>query len=155
MELKTKVIAIDNTQNILITRQFDLPVALLFKAYTTPEIVAQWMGTKVLLLENKKFGAYHFETTDPMGNIHTFTGAIHEYIFNSKITRTFHMENTAFPVQLEFLSFEELDPRTSQLQIQIVFKSLTDRDNLLKMPFAQGINWAHNRLQEILTNSTE
>ena len=45
----------------MITREFDLPLELLFKAYAEPELVDQWMGTKVLKLESKKHGSYRFE----------------------------------------------------------------------------------------------
>jgi uncharacterized protein YndB with AHSA1/START domain len=65
MERKTKVNAEDGKQEIVITREFDLPLELLFKAYVESDIVEQWMGTKVLKLENKKHGSYQFETTDP------------------------------------------------------------------------------------------
>ena len=68
MEQKTKIDAEDGKQELVITREFDLPLELLFKAYVEPEIVEQWMGTKVLKLENKKHGGYQFETTDPQGN---------------------------------------------------------------------------------------
>ncbi len=151
MEQKTKVNAEDDKQEIVITREFDLPLELLFKAYAEPEIVEQWMGTKVLKLENKKHGSYQFETTDPKGNKHGFNGTIHEFEPNSKITRTFEMENTPFPVQLEFLEFEKLADDTSKLTMHIVYKSVADRDQMLKLPFAQGINMAHNRIQEIVS----
>ena len=157
MEQKTKINAEDGKQEIVIAREFDLPLELLFKAYIEPEIVEQWMGTKVLKLENKKHGSYQFETTDPKGNKYGFNGTIHEFVPNEKITRTFEMDNTAFPVQLEFLAFEKLTDETSKLNMHIVYKSVADRDNMLKLPFAQGINMAHNRLQEILhklNNST-
>jgi uncharacterized protein YndB with AHSA1/START domain len=151
MELKTKINAEDGKQEIVITREFDLPLELLFKAYVVPEIVEQWMGTKVLKLENKKHGSYQFETTDPMGNKHGFNGTIHEFSQNQKITRTFEMENTPFSVQLEFLEFEKLTDDTSKLIMQIVYKSVELRDQMLKLPFAQGINMAHNRLQDIVS----
>lgn len=150
MELKTRISAEDGRQELLITREFDLPVELLYRAYVEPGIVEQWMGTKVLKLDNQKHGSYQFETTDPKGNKHRFNGTIHEAVPNQKITRTFEMENTSFPVQLEFLEFEMLTGDTSKLDMKIVFKSVIDRDNMLKLPFAQGINWAHNRLQEIV-----
>ena len=70
MEQKTKINAEDGKQELVITREFDLPLELLFKAYAEPEIVEQWMGTKVLKLESKKHGSYQFETTDPKGNKH-------------------------------------------------------------------------------------
>ena len=150
MERKTKVNAEDGKQEILITREFDLPLELLFKAYVEPEIVEQWMGTKVLKLENKKHSGYQFETTDPQGNKHRFNGVIHEFLPNRKITRTFQMENTPFDVQLEFLEFEQLSDDTSKLNMHIVYRSVALRDQLLQLPFAQGINMAHNRLQDIL-----
>lgn len=151
MEPKTKIHAEDGKQEIVITREFDLPVALLFKAYVEPAIVAQWMGTTVLKLENKKHGSYQFETTDPKGNKHRFNGVIHDFISNERITRTFEMENTPFAVQLEFLEFESLSEETSKLTMHVVYKSVELRDQLLKLPFAQGINMAHNRIQEIVS----
>jgi uncharacterized protein YndB with AHSA1/START domain len=152
MEPKTKINAEYGKQELLITREFDLRLKFLFKAYVEPEIVEQWMGTKVLKLENKKHGSWQFETTDPKGIKHGFNGTIHEFVPNRKITRTFLMENTPFPVQLEFLEFEQLTDDTSKLSMHIVYKSVTDRDKMLQLPFAQGINMAHNRLQDIANN---
>ena len=149
MEQKTKIAAEKGKHDLVITRTFELSVEELFLAYTEAELVEQWMGTKVLKLESKKHGSYSFETTDPMGNKHGFNGVIHDYVMNEKITRTFEMENTSFPVQLEYLNFMELGAESSQLSIHIIYKSIEDRDNMLKLPFAFGINMAHNRLQEI------
>jgi len=151
MEQKTKINAEDGKQELVITREFDLPLELLFKAYVGPEIVEQWMGTKVLKLENKKHGSYQFETTDPKGNKYGFNGVIHEFSPNRKITRTFEMENTPFPVQLEFFEFEKLTDDTSKLNMHIIFRSVAYRDQMLQLPFAQGINMAHNRLQDIVS----
>jgi uncharacterized protein YndB with AHSA1/START domain len=153
MELKTKVNAQDGKQDLLITREFDLPLELLFKAYVEPEIVEQWMGTKVLKLESKKHGYYQFETSDAKGNVaFRANGAIHEFSPNKKITRTFEMENTPYGVQLEFYEFEQLTDNTSKLNMHVIYESVEKRDDVLKLPFAQGINWAHNRLQEIVGN---
>lgn len=151
MERKTKISAEEGRQELLITREFDLPLELLFKAYVEPGIVEQWMGTKVLKLENKRHGSYQFETTDPKGNKHGFNGVIHEFSPNQKITRTFEMENTPFGIQLEFLEFEKLTHDTCKLSMHIIFRSAELRDQLLQLPFAQGINMAHNRLQEIVS----
>ena len=151
MEQKTKINAEDGKQDLVITREFDLPLELLFKAFAEPDIVEQWMGTKVLKLESKKHGSYEFETTDAQGNVvFRANGTIHEFVPKRKITRTFEMENTPFPVQLEFLEFEKLTDDTSKLNMQIVYRSVAYRDQMLKLPFAQGINMAHNRLQDIV-----
>ena len=64
MEQKTKINAEDGKQELVITREFDLPVELLFKAYVEPEIVEQWMTSKVVKLESKKHGSYQLEKTD-------------------------------------------------------------------------------------------
>jgi len=151
MERKTKINAEDGKQELMITREFDLPLELLFKAYEEAEIVEQWMGTRVLKLENKKHGSYQFVTTDPKGNKHGFNGAIHEFIPNQRIIRTFEMENGTFGVQLEFLEFEKLSDDTSKLSMQVIYRSTALRDQNLKLPFAQGVNMAHNRLQEIVS----
>ena len=149
MERKTKVTAEEGKQEIVITREFDLPVELLFKAHIEPGIVEQWMGTKVLKLESKKHGSYQFETTDPRGNKYGFNGTIHEFIPNRKITRTFEMENTPFGVQLEFLEFEKITDETSKLNMHVIYKSVAQRDQVLQLPFVQGVNMAHNRLEEV------
>jgi uncharacterized protein YndB with AHSA1/START domain len=151
MELKTKVNAGAGTQDITITREFDLPVELLFKAHADPEIVAQWMGTKVLKLESKKHGSYQFETCDAQGNVvFRASGTIHEFITNKKIIRTFEMEGAPFGVQLELYEFTALTGDTSKLHIHTIYESIEQRDQLLKLPFAQGLNMAHNRIQEVL-----
>lgn len=151
MEQKTKIAAEEDKQELVITREFDLPLELLFKAYEEPEIVAQWMGTKVIKLENKKHGGYKFETSDPNGNVvFKANGTIHEFSVNERIIRTFEMENSPFAVQLEFLEFEKITDETSKLTMQIVYKSVELRNQMLKLPFAKGLNMAHNRLQDVV-----
>ncbi|MDQ2752594.1 MAG: SRPBCC domain-containing protein [Bacteroidota bacterium] len=153
MEQKTKVTAEEGKQDLVITREFDLPLELLFKAYAEPEIVEQWMGTKVLTLESKKHGSYQFETTDGKGNkVFSANGVIHEFNPNRKITRTFEMEDTPFGVQLEIYEFKQLTADKSQLIMHVIYESVAQRDEVLQLPFAQGINWAHNRLQDIVSN---
>lgn len=152
MERKTKVNASDGKQEIMIERIFDLPVNLLFMAYTKAELVEQWLGNKVVKWDHKDHGSYQLEKVDENGNVlFRANGTIHKLTENQHIIRTFEMENAAFPVQLEFLEFESIDDGTSKLSMKIVFKSLEDRDAMLKLPFAQGIHLAHNRIQQILS----
>jgi uncharacterized protein YndB with AHSA1/START domain len=156
MERKTKINAEDGQQTLVITREFELPVELLFKAYVEPDIFEQWMSheygtTKVLKLENKKYGGWEFQTTDYQGNVMVkANGVFHEVVLNRKITRTFEMENSPFDVQLEFLEFEHLTVDTSKLTMHTVYRTCALRDQLLKLPFASGLNMAHNRLQDIV-----
>lgn len=159
MERKTKVHAEDGKHDLMITREFDLPLKLLFKAHADPDLFEQWMSheygtTKVLKFECRKHGSWQFETTDLQGNVMVKAeGVIHEFIENQKIIRTFEMANAPFGVQLEFLEFEQLTDDTSRLSMHSIFRSVTHRDQLLKLPFAQGLNMAHNRLQNIVNKS--
>src|ERR1700691_5949569 len=114
MELKTKIHAEDGKQELTITREFDLPVELLFKAHADASIIEQVMTNpyttaKLLKFEGKKHGSYQMQSTDAQGKVvFKANGTIHELIPNKKITRTFEMENTPMGVQLEIYEFEKL-----------------------------------------------
>jgi len=151
MEHKTKINAEEGKQELTITREFDLPLELLFKAHHEPELLEQWMGTKVLKLENKKHGSYIFETSHNGNVVFRANGTIHEFIPEQKIIRTFEMENAKIGVQLEFLEFEKITDSTSRLTMQVIYRSVEHRAIQLKMPFEYGLNMAHNKLQEILS----
>lgn len=151
MERKTKIKAEEGKQELEITREFDLPVELLFRAYSEAELLEQWMGTKVLKLENRQHGGWQIVTSDPQGNVVVRVhGTIHEFVENTRITRTSEMENAPFGVQLEFLEFEGVTEATSRLKIHTVFRSVALRDQLLRLPFSYGLNMAHDRLQTIV-----
>lgn len=156
MELKTKVHAEDGKQELTITREFDLPVELLFKAHAEPEIIEQVMTNpyttaKLLKFEGKKHGSYQLQSSDGQGKVvFRANGVIHEFIPNKKIIRTFEMENTPLGVQLEVYEFEKLTDKTSKLSMHVIYESGTQRDQVLKMPFAKGLSMAHDRIQEIM-----
>lgn len=151
MGQKTKINAEEGKQELFIIREFDLPLELLFKAYQEPDLVEQWMGTKVLKLENKKHGSYAFETSRNGKVVFSANGVIHEFIHAKKIIRTFEMDNAEIGVQLEILNFEKLTDQTSKLTMQVIYQSVQHRAIQLKMPFEYGINTAHNHLQEMMS----
>lgn len=157
MERKTKVHAEDGKHDIVITRDFDLPVELLFRAHVDADIFEQWMSheygtTKVLKLEGKKLGSWQFETLDAQGNkVFGAHGVFHDFVPNKKITRTFEMEPAPYDVQLEFLEFEKLNEETSKLIMHSIYRTVAYRDELLKQPFSYGLNMAHDRLQNIVS----
>lgn len=161
MERKTKVSAEEGKQELFITREFDLPVDLLFTAYVEPELVEEWMSNdyttmKVVKMESKKQGSYQLESSDPKGTVvFRAAGVIHELIPNQKLTRTFEMEQTPYGVQLEVYQFEKLSDERSRLTMHVIYESVEQRDEVLKLPFAQGINMAHNRIEEILTKAKQ
>jgi len=151
MEQKTKIKAEDGKQDLFIIREFNLPVDLLYKAYSEPDLVEQWMGTKVIKFENRDHGCYEFETSHNGQVMFKANGTIHKVIPNQEIVRTFEMENTSIGVQLEVLTFENLTSTTSKLTIHIIYQSEKHRAEQLKLPFEYGINMAHQQLEDILT----
>jgi uncharacterized protein YndB with AHSA1/START domain len=151
METKTKIDAGEMQQDLVITREFELPVELLFRAFSEAELVAQWMGTKVVKLESKPHGSYQFETSYDGNVVFRANGTIHEFVPNKAITRTFEMENAPIGVQLEFLEFEKLSNDTSKLSMHIIYRSTEHRAAQLKLPFRQGLTMAHDRLEKILS----
>lgn len=156
MELKTKVHAEEGKQELWITREFDLPVELLFQAHEDPEIFEEWMSheygrTKIIKYDVKKHGSWQFNTVDAQGNVlFSANGVFHDVVPNKVIIRTFEMSDSSMPVQLEFLEFEALSADTSKLSMHIVYRTLAQRDQMLKLPFAQGLSMAHDRLQKVL-----
>ncbi|TGL09517.1 SRPBCC family protein [Leptospira bouyouniensis] len=154
MELKTKVIAENNKQELTIEREFDLPASLVYLAHTEPELIEQWMGNKVLQFEKRNHGSYQFETKSQEGMVlFRANGVLLNLIENQSFVRTFEMENTGFPIQLEFFTFESISETKSKLKMHIIYKSVEQRDQILKMPFAKGINMAHDRLEEVVSKS--
>ena len=151
MEHKTQIIADEGKQEIVVTREFDLPVELLFKAYSETKLLEQWMGLKVLKLENRNHGSFEFETIREGRIVFTANGTIHQIIQNKTIVRTFEMNNFLVGVRLEFLNFESNTTETSKLTMQMIYQSEAHRAEQLKLPFANGLNMAHDRLQQILT----
>ena len=152
MKPTTQVHAAEGRQELTITRDFDLPLDRLFRAFEDPDIVARWMGTKVVKLENRRHGGWEYETSGPNGQVvFRAHGVIHDFVPNERITRTFEMDNNSFPPQLEFLEFSSLSEHTSHLRMHIVFKSVADRNQLVQLPFARGLGIAHDRLQRIMT----
>src|ERR1700733_10484914 len=152
MEQKTRVKAESGKQEYVITRDFDLPLDLLFRAFNEAELLGEWMGTKVLKLESNKHGSYEFETKDAQGNVvFRANGVIHEIIPDRKIIRTFEMENAPAGVQLEVYEFEKVTDDTSKLNMHVIFESGEKRDQVLQYGLVQGVNWAHNRLQEVVS----
>ncbi|PKD18887.1 ATPase [Salegentibacter salinarum] len=151
MEQKTKIKAEEGKQELIITREFSLPVESLFTAYKDKELFEKWMGTNLIDFEFKEYGKYHFETRSPTGDLmFSGKGAFHSLIPNEMIVRTFEMDVFSLPPQLEFLNFNAITGEKSILTMHIIFKSAEIRNELLKKPFAIGLEMAHSRLEDVL-----
>ncbi|MGF7041002.1 SRPBCC family protein [Mucilaginibacter lappiensis] len=158
---KTTIAAQPGRQEIFITREFEAPRELVFKAFTDPELVIQWLGPHELKMRIEKFdatpgGSYRYIHTDPAGNDYGFHGVCHECTAPERIIQTFEFEGLPEKghVVLETARFEPLPSDRTRVTIQSVFQSVADRDGMLQSGMERGVNDSHERLEELLANIT-
>src|SRR5437764_14842879 len=153
----TNINAEPGKQEILITREFDAPRELVFKACTDPKLITQWWGPRYLTTEVDKLdlrpgGQWRFLNRDAQGNTYGFHGVYHEVLAPQRIIDTFEFEGLPETghVTLETLKLEELPGGRTRMTVQSVFQSVADRDATLQSGMESGINDTYNRLEELL-----
>lgn len=158
---KTKVTAEPGKQELFITREFDAPRELVFKAFIDPQLYMQWLGPRNYKMELEKFeprpgGNWRFTHTDDKGNSFGFHGVNHEVHPPDLLIDTFEFEGLPERghVSLETARFEELSGGRTKLTIQSVFQSVADRDGMVQSGMAQGISESFEQLDELLAKST-
>jgi uncharacterized protein YndB with AHSA1/START domain len=138
---------------IIITREFGAPRDLVFRAYTDPDLLPQWLGPRsqtmtFVQLENHDGGLWRFIHTDPDGNEYRFHGVVHGTPSLAGIVRTFEYDGNPGHVSLETLTFEDLGGRT-RLRMNSVFQSVEDRDVMVASGMEGGVNDSMERLDEL------
>ena len=153
----TNILAEPGKQEILITREFDAPRELVFKACTDPKLIPQWWGPRYLSTEVDKMdvrpgGQWRFLNRDAAGNEYAFHGVYHEVLAPERIIDTFEFEGLPERghVTLETMKLEELPGGRTRLTIQSVFQSVADRDGMLQSGMEEGVNDTYERLEELL-----
>ena len=149
-----QVVADPGTHEIVITRSFDAPRELVFKAFTDPDAVRQWWGqreseTVVDALEARAGGRWRYVQRDKAGNEYGFHGVYHEVASPERIVYTFEFEGMPGHVLLETITFEEQDGKT-RMTDSSVFQSVTDRDGMLQSGMEGGAAESLDRLDEFL-----
>ena len=151
---KTQIIAEPGVPQIVITREFDAPRELLFRAHIDPELLVQWLGPRSLTmtidqLDARHGGAWRFIHRDADGNEYGFRGIFHGTPSPDGITRTFEYEGAPGHVSLETLTFEERDGR-ALLRANAVFPAVEDRDAMVQSGMEEGVNDGYERLDELI-----
>lgn len=154
---ETTIKAEPGKQELFITREFDAPRELVFKAFTTPELIVKWLGPKEMKMrvdyfDSKSGGAYRYIHTDPNGNEYGFHGVIHEVSHPERIIQTFEFEGMpeAGHVTLETARLVELLGGRTRVIIQSVFQSVADRDGMIRSGMERGVVDSHQRLDALL-----
>jgi uncharacterized protein YndB with AHSA1/START domain len=155
----TKITAEPGKQEIMITREFDAPRELVFRAFTDPELYVQWIGPRGLTMtletfESRNGGSWRYIQKDPGGNEFAFHGVNHEVLPTERIIGTFEFEGLPEKghVILQTARFEALPGNRTSMTSQSVFQSITDRDGMLQSGMEAGVNDSYDRLDELLKN---
>ena len=153
----TKVTAESGKQELFITREFDAPRELVFKAFTDPKLYVQWLGPREMKMtldtfEPKSGGRWRYIHKDPQGNEYAFHGVYHEVLPSERIIDTFEFEGLPEMghVILQTAKFEELPGGRTRFTGQAVFQSVADRDGMIASGMERGVNDGHERLDVLL-----
>lgn len=153
---RTLILAEPGRQEFVITRTYDAPGSLLFKAYTDPALIPQWWGpaqlkTTVEKLEAKPGGLWRFVQRDDAGKVYAFHGVYHE-VSAERIICTFEFDGMPGHPSLDIAIFEEIGGKT-KLTEKTVFLSVEDRDGMCKEGMEEGILESMDRLADLLKKS--
>ena len=157
MKNQTKITAEPGKQELFITREFEAPRELVFRAFCAPELLLQWLGPRDMTMEidrldNRTGGSYRFLHCNAGGNKFGFNGVIHEVAEPERLIRTFEFEGLPEKghVSLETATFEALPGERTKLVIHSVFRSVADRDGMVMSGMERGVVDSHQRLDELL-----
>jgi uncharacterized protein YndB with AHSA1/START domain len=154
---QTTITAEPGKQELFVTREFDYPRDLVFRAHTEPDLYARWLGPRGLSTTFETFephsgGRWRFIQRDQAGNEFAFHGVSHEVLAPERIIGTFEFEGLPEPghVLLETVTFEELPGGRTRLHAHSVFQSVADRDGMVEAGMETGVVEGYERLDEVL-----
>jgi len=153
---QTIVTAEPGAQEVFITREFDAPRALVFKAHTDPDLYVQWLGPRGYEMVLETFepvsgGRYRYIHKDPQGDEFAFHGTFHE-MSEELMIQTFEFEGLPERghVSLDTMRLEVLPGNRTRATIHSVFQSVEDRDGMLQAGMERGVREGYERLDEVL-----
>jgi uncharacterized protein YndB with AHSA1/START domain len=153
---QTVVTAEPGVQEVFITREFDAPRELVFKAHTDPALYVQWLGPRGYEMILETFepisgGKYRYIHKDPDGNEFAFHGTFHE-MSEELMIQTFEFEGLPERghVSLDTMRLEALPGDRTRVTIQSVFQSVEDRDGMVQSGMERGIREGYERLDKVL-----
>jgi uncharacterized protein YndB with AHSA1/START domain len=151
---KHTLIAEPGSQMITLTREFNAPRELVFKAMTDPKLVTQWWGfrsttTTVDKMEAKAGGVWRFVDRDADGNEFAFRGVYHDVTSPERLVYTFEFEGMPGHVLLETILLEDRDGKTFVTDSS-VFQSVEARDGMLEAGLESGAAESWSMMDELL-----
>jgi uncharacterized protein YndB with AHSA1/START domain len=140
---------------IEMTREFDAPRDLVFRAYTDPDLLVQWLGPRAYTMtidtyEPRDGGKWRYVHSDADGNAWAFHGVFHGAQTPDGMLQTFEFEGAPGHVSLEQLTLEERDGKTIA-RTHSVYQTVEARDAMVESGMERGVNEGYERLDELLT----
>jgi uncharacterized protein YndB with AHSA1/START domain len=147
-------ITLPSDREIVMTREFDAPRELVFRAMTDPEAIPRWWGPRYLTttvdkLEFRPGGVWRFIQRDPQGNEHAFNGVYREIVPPERVVNTFEYEGMPGHILVESIVLEDLGGRTRVTSTSL-FDSAEDRDGMMQSGMESGARESYERLTEYL-----
>ena len=153
---KADIQATPNSLDITMTRAFAAPPALLYRAFSEPDLLKKWLGPKRLKMTIDSYdlrhgGNYRYIHKDNEGNEYAFRGVFHgEPSVENGISQTFEWEGLPGHVSFERLTFEEIEPGSTLVRTNSVYLNPEDRDGMLQSGMESGVNEGYEQLDELL-----
>ena len=139
---------------ILTSRTFDAPRDLVFRAFTEPELLVQWLGPRKYTTTVDRFdvrdgGAWRYVASDGAGNAFGFHGVFHGEPSPDGFVQTFEFEGPPSHVSMDTLTLEEEEGKTT-VHTNSVFQSVEARDAMVDAGMAEGMNEGYDRLDDLV-----
>jgi uncharacterized protein YndB with AHSA1/START domain len=139
---------------VLTSRTFDAPRDLVFRAFTEPDLLVQWLGPRKYTMTIERYdlrdgGSYRYVHSDDAGNAFGFHGVFHGEPSPDGMVQTFEFEGAPGNVSLDTLTLEEHDGKTT-VRTNSVFQSVEARDAMVRSGMAEGMNDGYDRLDDLL-----
>ena len=149
-----KITAEPGVPQVLTERTFDAPRDLVFRAYTEPELLVQWLGPRRLTMTVDRFdlrdgGSWRYVHTDQDGNAYGFHGVFHGEPSPDGFVQTFEFEGAPGHVSMDTLTLEERGGKTA-VRTNTLFQSVEARDAMVASGMAEGMNEGYDRLEELV-----
>jgi uncharacterized protein YndB with AHSA1/START domain len=150
----TEFIIEPGRQDIVITRVFDAPRDVVFKALTDPNLIPNWWGPakyEVIVdrADIRPGGTWRYISRDTDGTEYAFKGVYHDLVAPERVVQTFEFEGAPGHVSLETLTLEEVDGKTKYVGVS-VFQSVEDRDAMVQSGMEEGAREGMDRLDEVV-----
>jgi uncharacterized protein YndB with AHSA1/START domain len=149
----TAKVTLPTDEQILITREFDAPRHLVYKAWTTPELVKRWWGARrgevtIAEIDLRVGGTWRYVMVADGGLEVAFHGEYREIVPNERIVSTEVYEGMPDAEALNTLTFTEANGRTT-LTILVEHASKEARDAHIDSGMEAGMQDAMDLLEQV------